>query len=503
MVYSRGSVSLLSIVCVWLFLGLPVWWKTTTVYRSTLPHSWITSLQHEQQVLSVLSCNISAISLITGLDLSSFIKNTSYFTIFNKDSVINVHSLVKEYRGEPLSIEDLLNKESVSNPVGHYSLIVTRALEYSTQYKNERNLFIEYINNTQLQEDINDSVYKLCGVETFNKLLNNSNKKESLRRMKISPGYDISIVVISSADSAVSEWNIDISTNQLLLPFLKHNNIKKIANFTISSQLLYFTDVEFMTSEDINCHTVSPAHVPHMISKVDAKLGSTVSQWPRLTFVVYVPHPTQRPLLIRNRNSDNTDSFLVPQWGGVIFYNDYVQTRENDTISVDMNVVMPTIVRQLKLLLGINDEHKSETSPPYNLHAWDIDHLLMIQTLERLSLTKVSLVSLIQLLDNVKNMVISDHIQTEVVQSLNDLNKCVASIADGQWSVAHSQCETALDHAEVAFFDPTILALLYFPDDQKYAIYIPLFLPVGFPVLLSLIKLLKSWRQSRHKEKTS
>ena len=33
-------------------------------------------------------------------------------------------------------------------------------------------------------------------------------------------------------------------------------------------------------------------------------LGSTVSQWPRLTFVVYVPHERQRPLMIRNGDSE-------------------------------------------------------------------------------------------------------------------------------------------------------------------------------------------------------
>ena len=54
-------------------------------------------------------------------------------------------------------------------------------------------------------------------------------------------GYDISIVLISSADSAVSEWNIDSSTDQLLLPFLEHKDIKKIANFTISSQVIHIS----------------------------------------------------------------------------------------------------------------------------------------------------------------------------------------------------------------------------------------------------------------------
>ena len=37
-------------------------------------------------------------------------------------------------------------------------------------------IIIIIIADTQLQEDINDSVYKFCGEESFNKLLNNSNK---------------------------------------------------------------------------------------------------------------------------------------------------------------------------------------------------------------------------------------------------------------------------------------------------------------------------------------
>jgi phosphatidylinositol glycan class S len=40
--------------------------------------------------------------------------------------------------------------------------------------------------------------------------------------------------------------------------------------------------------------------------------------------------------------------------------------------------------------------------------------------------------------------------------------------------------------AEKAFFDHSLLALLYFPEDQKYAIYIPLFLPIAFSLATSL-----------------
>ena len=50
--------------------------------------------------------------------------------------------------------------------------------------------------------------------------------------------------------------------------------------------------------------------------------------------------------------------------------------------------------------------------------------------------------------------------------------------------------------AETAFFDPSLLALLYFPDDQKYAIYVPYFVPVGLPILLSIKSMLQAFKKT-------
>ena len=41
------------------------------------------------------------------------------------------------------------------------------------------------------------------------------------------------------------------------------------------------------------------------------------------------------------------------------------------------------------------------------------------------------------------------------------------------------QAETA---SEEAFFHPTMLSMLYFPEDHKMAVYIPYFVPVLLPV---------------------
>ena len=44
----------------------------------------------------------------------------------------------------------------------------------------------------------------------------------------------------------------------------------------------------------------------------------------------------------------------------------------------------------------------------------DLDNLFIAKMIERIHMATTSLVSLVQLLDKVKNMVISDHLQDEV-----------------------------------------------------------------------------------------
>ena len=41
----RQSLALVSVVIFMVFVGLPLWWKTTEVYRSSLPYSEIKELQ--------------------------------------------------------------------------------------------------------------------------------------------------------------------------------------------------------------------------------------------------------------------------------------------------------------------------------------------------------------------------------------------------------------------------------------------------------------------------
>ena len=74
--------------------------------------------------------------------------------------------------------------------------------------------------------------------------------------------------------------------------------------------------------------------------------------------------------------------------------------------------------------------------------------------------------------------VINEEVSQQVYLAVAYYLTALEHTQKGQIEEAFSRSQTSIISAEKAFFDDTLLALLYFPEDQKYAIYIPLFLLV-------------------------
>lgn len=81
--------------------------------------------------------------------------------------------------------------------------------------------------------------------------------------------------------------------------------------------------------------------------------------------------------------------------------------------------------------------------------------------------------------------------------AVTSLQAAMAELEAGNLAFALQYSREAILASERAFFDPSLLHLLYFPDDQKFAIYIPLFLPMCVPIVLSLLKIVNEIRQKR------
>ena len=106
--------------------------------------------------------------------------------------------------------------------------------------------------------------------------------------------------------------------------------------------------------------------------------------------------------------------------------------------------------------------------------------------------------SLIQLLEGIDYIVINDKVGDAIRKSYEQIKLAKSHLLVNDLDEALVHAKLAHQNAERAFFDPSLLALLYFPGEQKYAIYIPLFLPIMIPVIFSLNSLKKYFKGSKN-----
>ncbi|NWR82049.1 PIGS transamidase, partial [Centropus unirufus] len=240
--------------------------------------------------------------------------------------------------------------------------------------------------------------------------------------------------------------------------------------------------------------------------------SSAASLYPVLNFLLYIPERSHSPLYIQDKDGApvSTNAFHSPRWGGIMIYNVEApaspQTSLPLRVNVDMVRVMEVFLAQLRLLFGLS---RDELPPEFLLESpgnegladWEVDRLLWAHAVENIATVSTTLTSLAQLLDKIGNIVIKDDVASEVYRAVAAAQSAVAELATGHLHSAFQASKEAVTSSERAFFDPSLLHLLYFPDDQKFAIYIPLFLPMAVPILLSLAKIIREARQ-RKKEPT-
>lgn len=519
-----------------LLVGLPLWWKTTEVYRVALPYSDIEDLassQFEYVVeLEVVSYDESLVSpdlaslskqLMDGLSSREKSDVRPRYRTSVREKTEKEDSILKSSK----TVYDLDNRlASLAKGANVYFVNLLPASSHlqlsAPTLGTHRNLYI-----TRFQKDIPplsaDIIEIVRGslvregsvIKGYNSAKGARNKKpdkETLRSVRSHPGYDITITLVNPRPDIIdAQWEIKGAVDTYLQPLI--DKMDKYTKISIKSQVLYFTKLltkpkrDWQKHDDEDEYYFTKTELPHMINPLEAKLGSPASTNPELNFLVYVPSKDQYPLYIRDDDEQNipTNSFLSPQWGGILIYN-IPLPQPNDTLpirpSVDMKRVMEVFVAQLRLLLNLHVQglsNKVQFLPVGNnaVTEWEVDSWLRSRCVENLATATATLKSLAQLLGQINNIVINDDIGKEVelaVQSVRDSDKL---LKEGRLEEAFLSSRSAIVASETAFFHPSLLELLYFPEDQKFAIYIPLFLPISFPVLASLFQAYKWYKNSK------
>ncbi|XP_078080697.1 GPI transamidase component PIG-S [Mustelus asterias] len=545
---SRGKYSASCITMVVILLGLPLWWKTTETYRASLPYNQINELDILLLDISVPVEVVFARGTLTAEQQKKLLPQTQFSQKMNQlDGKTGFkYRYEKTYRAATGLEQDAIMGENVEAAVdtllrvyeslaGSVVIYVVPAdsqllpQEVSVYIGKHRAAFLRSPvtgshSVEDVLQDIDDNVEEILQTMSFTDdmvvaalssrvpsgMFSTDTFRDSMTAFKSSLGYEITFSLLNPDPKSHKVcWDIERAVNNYVQPFL--DKLSFIANFSVDSQILYYAVLGVTPRFDktSSSFSLNEDSLPHVINPVEAKLGSSVaSSYPVLNFLLYVPEYSHSPLYIRDSHGSPVESnaFHSSRWGGIMIYNvDHQQLNETQlpvSVNIDMTQVMEVFLSQLRLLLGIQKVQslpESLVQNPGNMIVtdWETDRLLWIRTVENIATATNTLTSLAQLLDEIGNIVINDNIASEVFNAVASVQRSLEELEAGRLFPAFQASKEAITSSEKAFFDPSLLHLLYFPDDQKFAIYIPLFLPMCVPIVLSLLKTGKDlkWRK--------
>ena len=82
------------------------------------------------------------------------------------------------------------------------------------------------------------------------------------------------------------------------------------------------------------------------------------------------------------------------------------------------------------------------------------------------------------------------------------LDQACHDLREGRYQSALQNARIAEEEAEKAFFEPSMVGQVYFPDEHKVAVYVPLLGPMAVPLVMAALKEVKKLKD-RRKAKTS
>jgi len=511
----KSQLGALSYMAIMLFIGVPLWWKTTEVYRAELPYEAI----HALSQVSVLTHKVNLL-LITpdaqadharGPDLQQLLIKSDIFDVTLAVRTPNAAEMEQLSLERAHSLADLDNElgAELSRPLPGWVILLEVPANLVSDYANVivGNQRVVYFAKHAASEDIAAMVMDTVLGE-FN-MADSWRRSPALRlqqprtrtttdrmRKRCSTGrIDLQLsLLVPEPDYVLATWQIEQAVDAYIKPFIRQLPLK----VSINSQVLYLTELTIPgAKEGQGSLEVSGDDLGIALNRVESLLSSQSSSNPALNLIVYIPTIHRTPVTIRG---STTNSFLLPRWGGVHIYN--FHTSSNITkyplhVPVDMKMVGGVWLGQLRALLGVHNvaEDRALPLPATGIRHWELDYQLRFRSQENLIETRSTLQSLSSLLEQISNIVINEDIARRVETALESFKQSSSYLSKGELEHSHAASQLALQKSEAAFFDPSLLALLYFPDDQKYAIYVPYFLPVGLPILISLksiVKLIKS-----------
>lgn len=308
--------------------------------------------------------------------------------------------------------------------------------------------------------------------------------KRTTRSLRYAPTYHLTFSLFTDGP-VPSSWDIEKAIEEYMQPVL--DILKPIHNFTIDTQ------VQLYATPGVQSQVLSKEDLSSFINAAEWPLSPSIGGAPTVNFIVFIGNQTigVAPSLDDMGDgatavSETSHSWLIPQWGTIYLLN--LPPSESHVQHDHLKQPMLTFTTHLLSLLG------TPTSGSLPLRLSTLSRIRSADLLLRASSTLGSLARLSRALPSIS---IPQSVADGVTTTIHHLRLACDSLGtpDG---LIHAQIAEAA--AERAFFEKSMVGQLYFPDEHKVAVYLPLLGPVGLLFVTGLVNEISAWRTRRRKK---
>ncbi|KAF9815498.1 hypothetical protein IEO21_04595 [Rhodonia placenta] len=472
-----------------ILLAVPLWWSTTSIERQSLPTANVLA-QQERELVFPVRVHLDT-SRYGGVENTILVQEVQRQLDSNRDL-----SEAQEMRVQILSEPSNGDTYQVSLSRGAREPAVQgRQLSLDVQTDDQSS-------PTVLAMQLADTIVTLLAPYTA------ARDSQTERVVKYAPRYRLAFTLLnedSASGNAALTWDIRASLSKHIAPLLERLSV--LHNFTVESQVQYHAplafDPQIVYSQDRTEYGLTQEDLTVFVNSAEWTLSSSVSNDPVLHFVLFIPSQQHSPLHILDERGHSIAStaFVLPQWGGIVILNRPSLIVSRHLAASVLDAAFVTFRYQLKALLGVpalpSHVHLADASfDGAGITDWQLDALLRRRAVENVVGTQETLQSIVRLVDQIEGMPVGLDVKSDVLGALNALEKVYAAASASSARAAQS-AGAAFSLASRAFFNPGMLALLYFPPEHKYAVYAPLFASSAAPLLAAILREVLAWRRAR------
>ncbi|KAI9896295.1 hypothetical protein N3K66_008467 [Trichothecium roseum] len=480
-----------------LLVGLPIWWQTTTIYRASLPLDGMLRWADGKACRPVFPLQLSVVAdEIQQQEAQHLVQLTQHALDDLNDFSGHHLRLQLAPKGQDEADAASANEHGLALTIRLKSggttsaaldphqaaLHVTYPPNSIPSLSSSSSNLATYIAN-KLRETFSEEqaiISYLLSASSHTKPQGLSAttvdalSKRTTRSMKYSPTYHLTFSLFTDGP-APNTWDIEAAVDAYMRPML--DILGPIHNFTLDTQ------VQLYATPGAQSQTLNKDDLASFINAAEWPLSPSIGGAPTINFIIFAGNQTI------GVESETSQSWMIPQWGSVYLLP--LPAATEHVSSETLRQPMLSFGGHLLSLLGT----PQSGSLPLRLST-----LSRIRSADLLLRASSTLGSLARLSVSLSSIAIPHSVADGVASTMSHLEQACANLG-GPAGLLHARL--AEEEAERAFFEKSMVGQLYFPDEHKIAVYLPLLGPVCVPLVLGLIKEVKSFVQRRKEQKAA